>query len=83
MMWPRVVPIVMLLIIALIVLVLVLHQRRKSQDTEHRERLAAEKRWTGDCEFDNPKTGAKCERKEFHLENHYHVLDDDSLTTWP
>lgn len=83
MIWPRVIPILILLIVALLVLVLVLHQRRKSQDTDRRERLAAEKRWTGNCEFDNPKTGAKCERQEFHLENHYRTLDDGTLATWP
>lgn len=82
MMWPRVVPFLILGILALIVLVLVLHQRRKSLDNEHKDRLLAEERWTGDCEFDNPQTGAKCERKEFHLENHYHDVNG-VLATWP
>lgn len=84
MMWTRVaIPLVIVLIMALVVLVLVMNQRRKSQDLDRKERLAAEKRWRGNCAFDNPKTGAKCERQEFHLENHYHVLDDGSLVTWP
>ncbi len=49
---------VIVLILALIVLVLVMNQRRKSQDLDRKERLAAEKRWRGNCAFDNPKTGA-------------------------
>ena len=84
MMWTRVViPLLILLILALIVLVLVMNQRRKSQDLDRKERLAAEKRWTGSCTFDNPATGAKCNREDFHLENHYHVLRDGTLVTWP
>ena len=81
--WPRVIPLVILIIVALLVLILVLNQRRKSRNIDRQERLAAEKRWRGDCQFDNPKTGAKCERQDFHLENHYHVLPDGSLASWP
>lgn len=82
MMWQRVVPLIILLILALLVLVLVMHQRRKRQDIEREERLAAQKRWTGDCQFDNPETGAKCQRQEFHLENHYRDVGG-KLVTWP
>ena len=81
-MWPRVVPLFILLIIALIVLVLVLHQRRKTKDLDREERLKARNEWDGVCEFDNPKTGAKCQRTEFHLENHYHDVNG-VLVTWP
>lgn len=83
-MWVRVVvPLALVLILAVLVLVLVLYQRRKSQDIDRQERQLAERRWRGNCAFDNPKTGARCNREEFHLENHYHVLPDGSLTTWP
>lgn len=84
MMWARVVvPLLIVLIMAIIVLALVLHQRQKSMDLDRKERLASEKRWLGDCSFSNPNTGAKCNREDFHLENHYHVLEDGSLTGWP
>ena len=82
MIWPRVIPLVILLIIALIVLVLVLHQRRKTQDLDRQERLRARDNWDGVCEFDNPDTGAKCQRTEFHLENHYHDVNG-KLVHWP
>ena len=82
MMWQRVVPLFILLIIALIVLVLVMHQRRKTLDNERKDRFHAEAIWDGECQFDNPKTGAKCERREFHLENHYHDVNG-VLQTWP
>ena len=81
--WTRVViPILILLIMAILVLILVMHQRRKSQDIDRKERLAAEKRWDGNCRFDNPDSGAKCERQEFHLENHYHDVNG-RLVHWP
>lgn len=83
MMWARVIPLIILLILAIIIVVLVLLVYRSSENIKRRERLAAEKRWTGDCQFDNPKTGAKCERQDFHLENHYHVLPSGQLDMWP
>lgn len=72
MMWQRVVPLVILLILALLVLTLVLWKRRQDRDNKSRDRSVAEAEWDGNCQFDNPETGAVCERKEFHLENHYH-----------
>lgn len=81
-MWRNIVPLLILLILALLVFVLVMNQRRKSQDNERKDRLAAEKRWDGNCQFDNPDTGAKCEREEFHLENHYHDVGG-RLVHWP
>lgn len=82
-MWARVIPLLILLVLALIVLALVLWVRRATWYIERKERLVAEKRWTGDCQFDNPNTGAKCERQDFHLENHYHVLPSGQLVMWP
>lgn len=82
MMWQRVLPLVILLIVALLILALVMFQLRKSRDNERTDRLAAEKRWRGNCQFDNPDTGAKCEREEFHLENHYHDVGG-RLVHWP
>ena len=82
MMWPKIVPFLIILLVALIVLALVMYQRRKSRDIERKERLLARERWTGTCQFDNPDTGAKCEREEFHLENHYHDVGG-RLVYWP
>lgn len=83
-MWVRVgVPLLIVLIMVIIVMVLVLLQRRKSYDLDREERILAEKRWRGNCAFDNKETGAKCNREDFHLENHFHVLPDGRLATWP
>jgi hypothetical protein len=82
MMWSKVIPVIMVLLVALVILVLVLHQRRKSQDLVRQERVLAEKDWDGVCQFDNPETGAKCQRLEFHLENHYRSVNG-KLVTWP
>lgn len=71
MVWPKVVPLLIILLVALIVLALVMYHRRKSLDIERKERLIARENWDGNCQFDNPDTGAKCQREEFHLENHY------------
>lgn len=81
--WMRVgIPLAILLIVALIILALVLYQRHRSAETSRRERLLAEKRWDGVCRFDNPETGAKCTREEFHLENHYREVNG-VLVIWP
>lgn len=69
------VPLIMLALLALLVLALVLWQRRRASYIERQERLAAQKRWPGICEFDNPESGAKCQREEFHLEHHYHDVN--------
>ncbi len=81
-MWQRAVPLVILLIIALMILVLVLWRRRQDREDENRDRRSAEAAWDNECKFDNPKTGATCERREFHLENHYHDVNG-RLETWP
>lgn len=77
------IPLILVGLLALLLLAIVLWQLKRSREIDRQERLAAEKRWTGDCLFDNPETGAKCEREEFHLENHYHVLGNGSLVHWP
>lgn len=82
MMWQRVVPFLIILLLALIVLVLVLWRRKQNKYEASKERRLAEASWTGDCEFDNPETGATCQRKEFHLENHYHDVGG-KLVHWP
>jgi hypothetical protein len=78
----RMIPFLILGIVALLLLGLVFWQLRRSRDVEIQQRLAAEKRWPGYCQFDNPNTGAKCTREEFHLENHYHDLGDGRLSRW-
>lgn len=65
------VPLIIVAILALLLLAFVFWQRRHGYDLARKERLAAEKRWDGNCQFDNPDTGAKCQREEFHLEHHY------------
>ncbi len=80
--WQRIIPFLIILLVALLVLALVMHARRKSRDIERKERLSARERWDGNCQFDNPDTGAKCEREEFHLENHYHDVGG-RLVHWP
>lgn len=81
-MWYRVIPIIIIGLIALLVLAMVLYQIRRGKDLERKERLRARERWAGTCYFDNPNTGAKCEREEFHLENHYHDVNG-TLVYWP
>lgn len=75
------VPLIALIILALLILALVLWQRRRDTSISRQERLAAEKRWDGNCQFDNPETGAKCERQEFHLKHHYHDVNGE-LVWW-
>lgn len=81
MMWQRVIPLFILLIIALLVVVLVLWKRRDAKEDVAKARNIAEAEWDGQCQFDNPETGAVCERKEFHLENHYHDVNG-KLVYW-
>lgn len=75
------VPLIIVGILALLVLALFLWRLQRDKDTRREERLAAEKRWPGYCEFENPKTGAKCTREEFHLENHYREVNGQ-LVYW-
>jgi len=75
------IPILILGVIALIALLIVRANRRREEIIEEEHRLQAEKEWTGKCEFDNPETGAKCQREEFHLENHYRDVRGH-LVTW-
>lgn len=82
MIWQRVIPLFIVLILALLVLVLVLWGRRQSRENRAKDRNTAEANWNNVCEFDNPETGAKCERSEFHLENHYHDVGG-RLVHWP
>lgn len=82
MMWQRIVPFLIILLVALLILALVMYQLRKSRDIERKERLQARKNWDGNCQFDNPETGAKCQREEFHLENHYRDVKG-KLVHWP
>lgn len=69
------VPLIIVALLALIALVLIYWRHRRDEDIRREEKLAAEKRWTGSCEFDNPDTGAKCQREEFHWENHYREIN--------
>jgi len=75
------VPLIIVALLALLLLALVLWQRRKTHTVERQERMAARQRWDGNCLFDNPETGAKCEREEFHLEHHYHDVNGN-LVWW-
>jgi hypothetical protein len=69
------VPLLILVVLALMFLLLMARWRQRQNDLEHERRLAAEKRWDGNCQFENPETGAKCKREEFHWENHYREID--------
>lgn len=80
--WQRLIPLLVLLIFAVLVLVLVLWSRRRTAENQLKDRNAAEANWNNVCEFDNPETGAKCQRSEFHLENHYHDVGG-RLVQWP
>lgn len=75
------VPLIVVALVALLVLSLVLYQRKRERLLREEARLLAEERWDGHCEFDNPDTGAKCQRVEFHLENHYREVYG-KLITW-
>lgn len=75
------VPLLMLLVLALILLAVIAFYARRRRDAKVDARKQAYVEWTGKCQFDNPKTGAKCEREEFHLENHYHDVNG-VLQTW-
>lgn len=75
------IPVLIVIAIAILALVIIYYVKRHSESVATEERLAAEKRWTGTCEFDNPNTGAKCQREEFHLENHYREVNG-KLSTW-
>jgi hypothetical protein len=81
-MWTRVVPLLIVLVISLLVLTLVLWGRRKERSDKERVRQKAQEEWDYECKFDNPETGAKCTRREFHLENHYHEVNG-RFVTWP
>lgn len=75
------VPLLLVGILALIFLGLMIWYRRRQAEIEKEERLLAEQRWTGTCQFDNPNTGAKCTREEFHIDTHYRDVNG-SLTFW-
>jgi hypothetical protein len=75
------VPLLILVVLALLLLAVVLWQRRRENTVRREERLAARNRWDGNCQFDNPTSGAKCEREEFHLEHHYHDVNGE-LVWW-
>lgn len=75
------VPLIIVALLALVALVLIYWRHRRDEDIQREERLNAENRWNGTCQFDNPETGAKCQREEFHLENHYREING-RLVTW-
>lgn len=76
-----VIPLAVVAILSLLVLVLIYWRHRKDEDLRREERILAEERWDGICRFDNPETGAKCQRQEFHLENHYREVNG-KLVQW-
>lgn len=76
-----VIPIIVLAIVALLALLIVMINRKREQVIEEEHLIQKEKDWNGTCEFDNPETGAKCQRAEFHLENHYREINGH-LVTW-
>lgn len=65
------VPLIIIAAIALIFLLMVIWNRNRQRENERRERILAEEQWNGVCRFDNPLSGAKCSREEFHMETHY------------
>jgi hypothetical protein len=79
------VPLIIVLILALMLLALILWTRKRSRHLKDEARLHAEADWDGVCQFDNPETGAKCQREEFHLENHYREIQTPTgpyLSQW-
>lgn len=76
-----VVPLVIVSVLAVIALVFLYRQHIRDENLRRQERLVAQEKWTGVCQFDNPATGAKCLREEFHLENHYREVNG-KLVFW-
>lgn len=72
---------VVLVIVALLFFGIAMLYKHYAKENDRRARIAAEEAWTGECEFDNLITGARCQRQEFHLENHYRDIDG-KLVTW-
>lgn len=81
-MWRQLLPVLVVAALALILLAWAFIYSRRKVDKKNEDRVKAEFEWDEECKFDNPRTGAVCERKEFHLENHYHELPDGELVTW-
>lgn len=75
------VPLIVVALLALIFLGLALWWRKRQAQIDQEEALEKERDWDGVCQFTNPKTGAKCQREEFHLENHYRSVDG-KLVFW-
>ena len=76
------VPLIILGIISLLVLAVIFWTHNQEKRQVEKDLLHAQNLWDGKCEFDNPETGAVCERTEFHLENHYHDVGG-RLVHWP
>ena len=77
-----VIPLIIVGILALLLLAAIFWTRRKERYEAFRYRQQAEEYWDGVCQFDNPDTGAKCQREEFHLENHYREVNG-KMVLWP
>lgn len=75
-------PLIVVGLLALILLVFALMYKKEQREKAQRARKTAYVNWDGVCKFDNPETGAVCQRTEFHLENHYHDVNG-KLVTWP
>lgn len=75
------VPLIVIALLGLILLGFALWWRRREAQIEREELLEKKRNWEGVCHFDDPNTGTKCQREEFHLENHYHYVNG-KLVTW-